>query len=109
MLWDHTARLCQRTVLWEHVLLTVQGLDSTVDVPQQWVHVGAMVDTAKVPYRDKWHEAGTACGERVIPQPNQCVVPPLPMTWWRWVISRSSGMRMSFTSSSSSKRRSSRQ
>lgn len=88
----------------------MQGLDSAVEVPQQWVRVGAMVDAAKVPCRDEWHRAGTTCTGQVTPQPNRGAKgSPLPMTWWRWVTSRSSGMRMSFTSSSSSGRRSSRQ
>lgn len=94
---------------WEGELLTVQGLDSTVDVPQQWVHVGAMVDAAKVPCRERWHKSGTTHIGQVTPQPNWGAESPFPMTWWRWVTSCSSGMRMSFTSSSSSGRRSSRQ
>lgn len=100
---------CHGTMPRERALLTVQGLDGAVEVPQQWVHVGAMVDAAKVPCGDRRHDAGTAHGERAMPQPNRGAVSPLPMTWWRWVMSRSSGMRMSFTSCSSSGRRSSRQ
>lgn len=87
----------------------MQGLDGTVEVAQQRVRVGAVVDAAKVPCGDRWHEAGTAHGERVTSKPNRGAASPLPMTWWRWVTSRSSGMRMSFTSSSSSGLRSSRQ
>lgn len=73
-------------VPWEHAregeLLTVQGLDSAVQVPQKRVPVGAMVDAAKVPCRDGWHKAGTTHIRQVRPQPNRgAKESPLPMTW----------------------------